>query len=311
MKREAELVIASIRKQNKELGKGGTDSIPDITVPSTYEDRSVAQNDDGTWNQNIIEEEIPVKKDIDQRANELEGFETDVTNYKNLAKIGDNKVLSILGEINAKKLEILTTVNTAVSAGCTYYVGDGTKTSSVNSGPVTVGSVVLGPPNTQTLYNTDYPQLTEDSVKLYKYDNLDVYSSDAPFTGISSAIITGTNVGTGFTNQCFANFGATIEAGGNTQFKIIRGTEGGACAGYLNTINTLAAEIDTLRNSLGTDWDAGSYAGVLKDTIEVKDIKTGAETMVWSYKNEDEEIEQQKNSNNSLISTIEGQSEFQ
>ena len=46
-------------------------------------------------------------------------------------------------------------------------------------------------------------------------------------------------------------------------------------------------------------------------TIKVKDIKTGAETMVWSYKNEDEEIEQQKNSNNSLISTIEGQSEFQ
>ena len=311
MKREAELAIDSIRKQNKELGKGGTDSIPDITVPSTYEDRSVVQNDDGTWNQNIIEEEIPVKKDIDQRANELEGFETDVTNYENLAKIGDNKVLSILGEINAKKLEILTTVNTAVSAGCTYFVGDGTKTSLVNSGPVTVDSVVLGPPNTQTLYNTDYPQLTEDSVKLYKYDNLDVYSSDAPFTGISSAIITGTNVGTGFTNQCFVNFGAAIEAGGNTQFKIIRGTEGGACAGYLNTINTLASEIDTLRNSLGTDWTTGAYVGVLKDTIEVKDIKTGAETMVWSYKNEDEEIEQQKNSNNSLISTIEGQSEFQ
>ena len=33
--------------------------------------------------------------------------------------------------------------------------------------------------------------------------------------------------------------------------------------------------------------------------------------MVWSYKNEDSELEQQKNSNNSLISTIEGQSEFQ
>ena len=311
MKREADQALDSLRKQNIDLGKGGTDGTPDITLPPTYEDRSVVQNDDGTWDENIIEEQFPAKKDIDQRASELEGFETDVINYKNLSKIGDNKVLSILGEINAKKLEILTTVNTAVSAGCTYFVGDGTETSLVNSGPVTVGGVVLGPANTQTVYNTDYPQLTEDSAKLYKYDNLDVYSSDAPFTGISSAIITGTNVGTGFTNQCFANFGAAIEAGGNTQFKIIKGTEGGACAGYLNTINTLAAEIDTLRNSLGTDWDAGSYVGVLKDTIEVKDIKTGAETMVWSYKNEDEEIEQQKNSNNSLISTIEGQSEFQ
>ena len=72
MKREADQALDSLRKRNIELGKGGTDGTPDITVPSTYEDRSVAQNDDGTWNQNIIEEEIPVKKDIDQRANELE-----------------------------------------------------------------------------------------------------------------------------------------------------------------------------------------------------------------------------------------------
>tara|TARA_S200000501_G_scaffold286208_1_gene270617 strand:- start:173 stop:1108 length:936 start_codon:yes stop_codon:yes gene_type:complete len=311
MKRETELALDSIKKQNIELGKGGTDGTPDITVPSTYEERSVAQNDNGTWNQNIIEEEIPVKKDIDQRATELEGFETDVTNYENLSKIGDNKVLSILGEINAKKLEILTTVNTAVSAGCTYFVGDGTETSSVNSGPVTVSGVVLGPPNTQTVYNTDYPQLTEDSAKLYKYNDLNNYSSDSPFTGISSAVITGTNVGAGFSTACFANFGATIEAGGNTQFKIIKGTEGGACAGYLNTINTLASEIDTLRDSLGTDWTVGAYVGVLKDTNQVKDMKTGSETMVWSYKNEDSELEQQKTLNNSLISTIEGQSEFQ
>lgn len=311
MKREADQALDSLRKQNIELGKGGTDGTPDITLPPTYEDRSVVQNDDGTWDENIIEEQFPAKKDIDQRASELEGFETDVINYKNLSKIGDNKVLSILGEINAKKLEILTTVNTAVSAGCTYFVGDGTKTSLVNSGPVTVGGVILGPANTQTVYNTDYPQLTEDSAKLYKYNDLNNYSSDSPFTGISSDVITGTNVGTGFSTACFANFGAAIEAGGNTQFKIIKGTEGGACAGYLNTINTLAAEIDTLRNSLGTDWTTGAYVGVLKDTNQVKDIKTGSETMVWSYKNEDSELEQQKNSNNSLISTIEGQSEFQ
>lgn len=311
MKREADQALDSLRKQNIELGKGGTDGTPDITLPPTYEDRSVVQNDDGTWDENIIEEQFPAKKDIDQRASELEGFETDVINYKNLSKIGDNKVLSILGEINAKKLEILTTVNTAVSAGCTYFVGDGTKTSLVNSGPVTVGGVILGPANTQTVYNTDYPQLTEDSAKLYKYNDLNNYSSDSPFIGISSDVITGTNVGTGFSTACFANFGAAIEAGGNTQFKIIKGTEGGACAGYLNTINTLASEIDTLRNSLGTDWTTGAYVGVLKDTNQVKDIKTGSETMVWSYKNEDSELEQQKNSNNSLINAIESQSEFQ
>ena len=304
MKREAELALDSLRNirnellQNTELSKGGTDGTPDIDFPSTYEQRDIVQNVDGSWSETILQEESPAKKDVQERANELIGHETDATNYENLAKIGDNKVLEILGQINAKKLEILTTVNTAVSAGCTYFVGDGTKTSLVNS-------------NTQTVYNTDYPQITEDSVKLYEYDDLNNYSSDAPFSGISSAVITGTNVGTGFSTACFANFGATIEAGGNTQFKIIKGTEGGACANYLNTINTLASEIGTLRDSLGTDWAAGSYVGVLKDTNQVKDKKTDSELFVWAYKSSDNRIQEKQTSNNSLISTIEGQSEFQ
>tara|TARA_B100000579_G_scaffold430091_1_gene442896 strand:+ start:344 stop:1282 length:939 start_codon:yes stop_codon:yes gene_type:complete len=312
MKREAELALESLRNQNTELGKGGTDSTPDITVPTSYEQRDVVQNDDGSWGETITEEESPIKKDIEQRASELAGHETDVTNYENLAKIGDNKILSILNEINVKKQEILTTVDTAVSAGCTYFLGDGTKTSLVNSGPVTVGGVVLGPANTQTEYNTSYPVISKDVIKLYKYDDLTNYSSDAPFSGISSSAITGTNVGAGYSNQCFLNYGATIEAGGSSQFKIIKGTEGGACAGYLNTINTLASEIGTLRDSLATDWDdAATYVGIFNDTNEVKDKKTDSELFVWAYKNSDEKIQEKQISNNSLIDTIENQSEFQ
>ena len=311
MKREAELALDSIRKQNVELSKVGSDGSPDINPTATYEQRDVVQNDDGTWNETITEEESPVKKDIEQRDNELKGFETDAANYKNLAKIGDNKVIQIIDEINDKKLGILTTVNTAVSAGCTYFVGDGTKTSLVNSGPVTVGGVILGPANTQTVYNTDYPQLSNDKSFILTYDNLDNYQADAPFTGITSSTLTQNNVGTGFSTGCIVNTGAAIEAGGNTQFKIIKGTEGGACAGYLNTINTLASEIDALRDSLGTDWAAGSYVGVIKDTIDVKDMKTGSETMIWSYRNDDEESKKQQESNNSLINSIESQSEYQ
>tara|TARA_R100000152_G_C6726765_1_gene151938 strand:- start:29 stop:964 length:936 start_codon:yes stop_codon:yes gene_type:complete len=311
MKREAELALESLRNQNTELGKGGTDSTPDITTPTSYEQRDVVQNDDGSWGETITEEESPIKKDIEQRASELAGHETDVTNYENLAKIGDSKVLSILAEINAKKLEILTTVNTAVSAGCTHEVGDGTKTSLVNSGPVTVDGVVLGPPNTQTDWNANYPVLTNDVVKLYKYDDLTNYSSDAPFSGISSTALTGTNVGSGYTNQCFVNYGATIEAGGNTQYKNILGTDTVVCGGYRDKIFTLAAEINTLRNSLGTDWDAGTYVGVFKDTNQVKDKKTDSELFVWAYKNSDEKIQAKQISNNSLIDTIENQSEFQ
>ena len=35
MKREADQALDSLRKRNIELGKGGTDGTPDITVPST------------------------------------------------------------------------------------------------------------------------------------------------------------------------------------------------------------------------------------------------------------------------------------
>ena len=154
MKDEARLALDSLTKENEKLGKGGTDGSPDITPVRNYERRNVIQNDDGTWGETITEEESPVRKDVEQRANELEGFEIDAANYENLAKIGDNKVIQIIDEINAKKLGILTTINAAVSAGCSVLVGDGTKTSLINPGPVTVGGVVLGPANTQTVYNT-------------------------------------------------------------------------------------------------------------------------------------------------------------
>ena len=106
-----------------------------------------------------------LNKDIEQRDNELKGFETDAANYKNLAKIGDNKVLQILAEINDKKSGIVTTIQAAVSAGCSVPVGNGLW------GPVTVGGVVLGPANTHTVYNTDYPVLNNDTSFILTYDN--------------------------------------------------------------------------------------------------------------------------------------------
>ena len=310
MKREAELALDSIRNQNTELGKGGTDSTPDIEPAKNYEKRDVAQNDDGTWGETITEEKSPIKKDIEQRASELAGHETDVTHYENLAKIGDNKILSILNEINDKKGEIVATIGSAVGAGCSVLQGNGLW------GPVTINGVVLGPVNKSKyevplgdLYNSDYPVLTNDVIKLYEYDDLTNYSADGPFAGISSSIITGTNVGEGYSNQCFLNYGGTVGMAKTITTDI---SVGGACAGYLNTVNTLASEIHALRNSLATDWDdADTYVGIFNDTNQVKDKKTDSELFVWAYKNSDQKIQEKQISNNSLIDTIESQSEFQ
>ena len=307
MNDEARLALDSLQKQNEGLKKGSVDPTPDIEPAKNYEKRDVIQNDDGTWGETITEEKLPAKSSKARESEQVEGFKRDIANYRNLAKIGDNKVLQILGEINDKKLGILTTVNAAVSAGCSVLVGDGTW------GPVTVGGVVLGPANTQSVYNTSYPKLSNDKSFILTYDNLDNYQADAPFTGITSSTLTQNNVGTGFSTGCIVNTGATLEAGGNTQFKTIT-TDiplSGACAGYLATVNSLASEIGVLRDSLGTDWAAGSYVGVIKDTIDVKDMKTGSETMIWSYRNDEEESKKQQESNNSLINSIESQSEYQ
>ena len=302
MKDEARIVLDTLKKDNDELKKIGTDGSPEIQPVRNYEKRDVIQNDDGTWGETITEEESPVKKDIEQRASELAGFKTMAANYKNLSKIGDNKVLQILAEIADKKSGIVTTVQTAVSAGCSVLTGNGLW------GPVTVGGVVLGPANTQTLYNTDYPQLSKDTAFILTYDNLDNYQADAPFTGTTSSTLTQNNVGAGFSTGCVVNNGGTVG-----MYKTITTdiSVGGACAVYLARVNTLASEIDALRDSLGTDWTAGTYVGVLKDTNQVKDKKTGSETMVWSYKNEDEESQQQQQVNNNLITSVESQGEYQ
>ena len=305
MKDEARLALDSIKKDNEELKKIGTDGSPDITPVRNYERRNVIQNDDGTWGETITEEESPVRKDVEQRANELEGFEIDAANYENLAKIGDNKVIQIIDEINAKKAGIITTVNAAVSAGCSVLTGNGLW----GKNGITVGGVVLSAPNTQTVYNTNYPKFTKDKGDIFVYDGLNNYMSDAPFTGITSSTLIETNVGTGFSTGCIVNTGDEIVGLYKTITTDI--SVGGACAGYLATVNALASEIDTLRDSLGTDWAAGSYVGVVKDTIQVKDKKTGSETMIWSYRNEDEESRQQQEANNSLINNIESQSEYQ
>ena len=168
---------------------------------------------------------------------------------------------------------------------------------------------MLSAPNTQTVYNTNYPKFTKDKGDIFVYDGLNNYMSDAPFTGITSSTLIETNVGTGFSTGCIVNTGDEIVGLYKTITTYI--SVGGACAGYLATVNALASEIDTLRDSLGTDWAAGSYVGVVKDTIQVKDKKTGSETMIWSYRNEDEESRQQQEANNSLINNIESQSEYQ
>ena len=310
MKDEARLALDSLTKENEKLGKGGTDGSPDITPVRNYERRNVIQNDDGTWGETITEEESPVRKDVEQRANELEGFEIDAANYENLAKIGDNKVIQILVEINDKKAGIITTVNAAVSAGCSVLTGNGLW----GKNGITVGGVVLSAPNTQTVYNTNYPKFTKDKGDIFAYDGLNDYMSDAPFAGITSSTLTQNNVGTGFSTGCIVNTGDEIVG----LYKTITGAPeddplniGGVCAVYATRVNTLASEINTLRNSLGTDWAAGTYVGVLKDTIDVKDMKTGSETMIWSYRNDEEESKKQQQLNNNLINTIESQSEYQ
>ena len=54
MKDEARLVLDSLKKDNEELKKTGTDGTPEIQPVKTYERREVVENDDGSITISIL-----------------------------------------------------------------------------------------------------------------------------------------------------------------------------------------------------------------------------------------------------------------
>lgn len=279
----ADRAILSLEFDNQILSKSGGDGSVGITPPTTITDVTFVQDEKGRWVKDETPTDSDVKKDTTVRAEELASEETDVQNFTDLAKISDNNLLSIVTQINEKKQLIVTKITEAISAGCSF--GRPT-TAIINGVTVGVGSTVVG-----------------DYAYIKKYSGLDNYSSSNPFSSDDTLTLTASNSGTGYFSGFTANGGSTVGTYYTVFTGLIPPTPPTICATRTAEINVLATEINTLRSQINNT--------LITNTNTIKDRKTTSEVFVWGYKSRDRKVSSFVSDNDSVISTIQNETEFQ
>lgn len=277
----ADRAILSLELDNQVLSKSGGDGSVGITPPTSITDVTFVQDEKGRWVKDETPSSSEIKKDTQIRAEELASEETDVQNFTDLAKISDDRLLSIATQINEKKQLIITKVTEAISAGCSF----GMATAIINGVTVGVGSTVVG-----------------DYAYIKKYSGLDNYSSSNPFSSDDTLTLSASNSGTGYFSGFTANAGSTV----GTYYTVFY--DGFAspptiCATRTAEIDALATEINTLRSQINV--------ALIVNTNTIKDRKTSSEVFVWGYKSRDKKVRNFTSDNDTVMSTIRNESAFQ
>ena len=286
MSSDKNLALDLLNEDNKNLRQNGNDGSVGIEAVETFDDVKINQNDDGTWSRSSTPKDSGVKKDNVARNEELQGYQSEVSALENLAKISDDKIISIATQINEKKQLIFDKITEAIGAGCSVGIGTSGVTAIVNG--VTIGAGV-------TITN-DYPYIK-------KYGGLDDPTNSVPFNSDDTVILTSSNSGKGYFSGFTENGGSSVGIY-RTVFNdpLSPATPSTICADRTAEIITLANEINTLRGQIDN--------ALISDTNEVKDRKTTSEVFVWGYKSREHKNSSSVSENNSVISTIESQEEF-
>jgi|TARA_Y100000289_G_C3923731_1_gene152017 hypothetical protein len=291
---DSNLSLDFLRKDNKNLEENGKDGTPEIVAPKEYEDVSINQNDDGTWSKSSVEKDSQVKKDNQARSDESKQYSDEVSALENLAKISDNKIISIATQINAKKQLIFDKIQEAVSAGCSVGLSTfgSTPVVEVNGVDITLGVGLT---------------ITDDFPFIKKYGGLDDFNANVPFSSDDTITLTSSNSGKGYFSGFTENGGGDVGTF-KTVFYDPDNTEvipdpTSICAARTAEIEALANEINTLRSQIDNT--------LISNTNDVKDRKTTSEVFVWGYGSRENKIQDQIDINTSVINTIEGQSGYQ
>lgn len=280
---DANLAIQNLKIDSVNLDLFNSDSSSGISAPQKVEQVTFSQNSNGRYEKDQQTVATGIKKDIQSRADELEEYQKNVTSFTNLAKISDDKLLNIVDQINAKKQLIITKVAEAISAGCSF----GISTAIINGVNVGVGSTVV----------SDYAYIK-------KYSGLENYSSTNPFSSDDALTLTASNSGTGYFSGFTANAGSTVGTYYTvTNNPLLPATPPTICATRTSEIDTLATEINTLRSQINNT--------LITNTNSIKDKKTESEIFVWGYKSRENKSSSLKQSNDSVIGIINGESAFQ
>lgn len=282
--------IGYLTSDNTLLNKYNTDSTAGIaSYPTTISKKVVTQDLNGRWSEQYVEQTSPIKNPQQQKQNERNEIDSRIESFQQTSAILDNKILEINNTINIKKSQIKDLVATAIGAGCSYISTTGTY------GAQNVGGVAIGVG--LTIY--------ADTANISVFTNLSNYSTNNPFSPNVTSTLTSSNAGTGYTSLTVDNGGSSVGSYSSiptTAAQHPLAPSPTTCAGYGSSIISIAAELTALR----TSRDA-----YLTNLNSLKKKKKVEELKRWGLKKSDQSIEDQKTSNQSLITLINSQPEFQ
>jgi hypothetical protein len=272
------------------LGNYTVDNVESINIPSTVEQTTVTQIKYNKWDEKKVEVPNEVKKDVQQKSEEINEASEAVDSLTGTVKILDQKVFDTITQINSLKSQIVSLVNTAKSGGCQITW----PFLSTSSTPITISGVTVG--FGKTVYS--------DTGEITYYPNLDDYSSDTPFYPEEQISLISSNLGKGSkTKYTLNDVSSGIGTYGTITGLTTLGLPSPTCSSYSTQINTLVSQINTLRNNLSTDLTNSANA--------IKEEKTQKELILWSYFNDEFKIDSSRTSAAQAINVIKTTPELQ
>lgn len=249
-------IIKSLNTQTLRINEYGNTGIG-VSVPARIKSQEAVKLDNGEYVLNDVESDNPVKDPNVIKTERVTELENTIDAYEDSATILDRKILAANDAINAKKLQIVNIVTAAIGAGCSYIYAIPSSQDPLVFNSVTIG---LG----RTVYS--------DQAQYKAYDNLSNFSARNPFESDSQNALSSLTLGAGYQTTTSNNDGSSVGLGATIQ--------GAApCVAYASSINSIAAEIATLR------IERDSY---ISNVNILKDGKLDEEILYWGEKNSDQ-----------------------
>jgi hypothetical protein len=261
---------------------------PDTNIITT----EFNQNDDSTWSKVEYETKNPNELPSTVISKEVSNREQMISDLKEVAKPLDIELKNINDQINSKKSQIISTITSAVSAGCSSiqygitlvppFITLLSDAADVNGTGVAIGVGVT---------------VRGDVAAIGVYTNIENYSANS-FSPIGIENLSSSNLGDGYETLVLDNEGSII----STSYSeidinpIFPPPNQSTCISYYNTITNLANEIEALRSQ--------------RDSINlvelnlIKEEKSGQEVRRWGFNCRDASIEQRKSKISTSIGTI-------
>jgi hypothetical protein len=272
-------LVNSIGEENLEIRKFGEDPTEGIQPVKETDEVEVIQNSQGRWEKRTNKVNYNFKTNQESRTDEEAFYSQQVSDMEEMGAVSDNALLDAITQINAKKQEIIGIINVAVSIGCSGIL------TATDANP---GGVIIG-------IGSD---VYSDYAYTESFSGMNNYNAPGPFGELSKSELNSSSVGKGYETKYQINSEDGTLYG---KFRTITGlsTTGASiatCVGYAASINALGEEIGELRTQIDND--------LISSTNSIKKKKTESEMFVWSYRSTDTSLNEQKDSNQSIINTI-------